>query len=106
MTIEERLSRIEHVTAGFDEQRRKDHEENRQLWRDTQRQIDDLSRRIADTNAAVTRLADQTLAADQRLEEKISRLAEEGREQDRLLGECINALVSAIGVFLSKQNPT
>jgi uncharacterized protein involved in exopolysaccharide biosynthesis len=106
MTIDERLSRIEHVTAGLDEPRRKYLEENRQLWRDTQRQIDDLSRRIADTNAAITRLPDQTLAADQRLEEKISRLAEESREQDRRLGERIDKLVSAMGVFLAKQNPT
>jgi hypothetical protein len=99
MTTEERFERIEHVTAALAEERRKDREEYRQLWRDNQRQIDDLGRKIADTNAAITRLAVET-------EEKINRLAEESREQDRRLGERIDALVSAIGVFLAKQNPT
>jgi hypothetical protein len=103
MTIDERLSRIEHVTAGLDEQWRKDRQENRQLWRETQRQIDDLSRKV---NAAITRLADESLAADQRLEDKINRLAEESREADRLLGLRIESLVSAIGQFLTRQNPT
>jgi len=99
MTVDERFERIEHVPAALAEERRKDREEYRQLWRDNQRQIDDLGRKIADTNAAITRLAVET-------EEKINRLAEESREQDRRLGERIDALVSAIGVFLAKQNPT
>ena len=81
------------------EERREDREEYRQLWRDTQRQIDDLGRKIADSNAAITRFAAET-------EEKINRLAEESREQDRRLGERNDALVSAIGIFLAKQNPT
>lgn len=37
MTIEERFERIEHLTAGMAEERRKDREENKSLWRDTQR---------------------------------------------------------------------
>jgi uncharacterized protein YlxW (UPF0749 family) len=91
MTIEERFERIEHVTAGLAEERRQDREENRQLWRDTQRQINelavrmnDLTLKVADTNDAITRLA------------------EESRAADRQLGERIEALVSAIGQFLAK----
>jgi hypothetical protein len=105
MTSEERFERIEHVTAALAEERRKDREEYRQLWRDTQRHIDDLSHRIADTNAAITRLAEHSMAADQRLEDKIKLLAEESREADRRLGERIDALVSAFGNYLAKQNP-
>jgi hypothetical protein len=110
MTSDERFERIEHVTATPVEERRKDREEYRQLWRDTQRQIDDVGRKI-------DRLAEESRAADQRLEEKINllaketrdqidRLALESREADRRLGERIDALVSAIGIFLTKQNPT
>jgi hypothetical protein len=58
MTIEERFERIEHVTAGLAEAYRKDREENRQLWRDTNRQIE--------------RLAEESRAADKRLEERSS----------------------------------
>jgi flagellar hook-associated protein FlgK len=78
MTTEERFERIEHVTAGLAEQARKEREENRQLWRDTQRQLNELSARvndltlkIADTNDAITRLAEESRAADQQLRERI-----------------------------------
>jgi len=91
MTIEERFERIEHVTAGLAEERRKDREENRQLWRDTQRQINELATRM---NDLTLKLADTNDA--------ITRLAEESRAADRQLGERIDALVSAIGKLLPK----
>jgi len=47
MTTDERFERIEHVTAGLAEDRRKDREEFRALWRDTQRQLDQLAGRVA-----------------------------------------------------------
>jgi hypothetical protein len=97
MTTEERFERIEHVTAGLVEERRKDREEYRQLWRNTQRQIDELTVKIE-------RFAEESRAADKRLEDKIERLAdkverfaEESRAADRRLGQRIEALVSAIG---------
>lgn len=95
MTIEERFERIEHVTAGLAEERRKDREENRQLWRGTQRQLNELTLKIADTNDAIARLAEESRAADQQLREHIDAV-------DRRLGERIEALVSAIGQFLAK----
>ena len=102
MTVEERFERIEHVTAGLVEERRKDREEYRQLWRET--------------NQAITRLAEESRAADQRLEQKIERVAddlhqlgeevkrfaEEARTADRQLRERIDSLVSAIGKLLAK----
>ena len=64
MTTEERLDRIEHITVGLAEERRKDREEHRQLWRETQRQLNELVGRVneltvklADANDAITRLA-------------------------------------------------
>ena len=92
MTVEERFERIEHVTAALVEERRKDGEEYRQLWRDTQRQINDLTLKIANTNDAVTRLADESHAAHRQF-----------AEADRLLGERIDSLVSAIGQFMANQ---
>src|SRR5437773_590445 len=109
MTVEERFERIEHITAGMVEQGRKDREENRQLWRDTQRQIADLTRKIADTNDAIVRLGEESRAADQRLEdrmdrmaERMDRMAEESRAADQQLQGRIEALVSAIGKMLAK----
>jgi len=91
MTTEERFERIEHVTAGLAEQFGREREENRQLWRDTQRQINelavrmnDLTLKVADTNDAIVRLGEESRAADQRL------------------GERIDSLVSAIGKLLAK----
>ena len=86
MTAEERFARIEHVTAGLAEERRKDREEYRQLWRDTQRGIDDLTLKIAKTNDTITRLAEESREADRRLGERIDSLAAESREEDRRPG--------------------
>src|SRR5947209_4267425 len=101
MTVEERFERIEHVTAGLAEERRNDREENRQLWRNTQLQIDQLSVRmneltlkIADTNDAIVRLGEET-------REQIKHFAEESRAADERLGQRIESLVSAIGKMLA-----
>ena|SRR5947209_11650501 len=100
MTIDERFERL--MSAEDAERWRKAREEDRQLLVDTQRQIDKLSRRVADTNATITRLAEESRDTDRRLGERIDRLAEESREADRQLGERIDALVSATGVYISK----
>jgi len=105
MTVEERFERIEHVTVALAEERRKDREEYRELWRDARRGIDDLTRKIAETNDTVRRLAEESREQDRRLGERIDGFTAEFHEQDRRLGERIDSLVSAIGEFLSKQNP-
>jgi len=106
MTIEERFERIEHVTAGLAEERRKDRDENRQLWRDTQRQINELSIKIV-----------QLSEFDERLEQRIEQLAEESRAADerlrqqiesvdKHLGARIDSLVSAIGTLVTTMTKT
>jgi phosphoglycerate-specific signal transduction histidine kinase len=94
MTIEERFERIEHLTAGLAEERRKDREEYKQLWRDTRRQIDDLTKKIAATNDAITRFAEESREADRRLSERIESV------NQHLTGR-IDTLVSAIGAFIA-----
>jgi colicin import membrane protein len=90
MTTEEGFERIEHVTAGLFEQFRMEREENRQLWRNSQRQIDALGEKI-------DRLAEEARAEDKLLGEQIHRMAEDSRAADQYLKERIDGLVSAIG---------
>jgi flagellar hook-associated protein FlgK len=101
MTTEERLDRIEHITAGLAEERRKDREEYRQFWRETQRQINELAGRVneltvklAEANDAIARLAYETNG-------RINQLADESRAADKRLEGRIDTLVSAMGQFLS-----
>jgi uncharacterized protein YlxW (UPF0749 family) len=98
MTTEERFERIEHVTAGLAEDRRKDREEFRTLWRDTQRQLEQLTSRV---DSIAAHLDDFILEANTR-----------DRETDRRFRETdarIAALTSSIGEFiaqvLAKQTP-
>jgi DNA anti-recombination protein RmuC len=111
VTIDERFERIEHVTAGLAEENRKNQEENRQLWRDTQRQIDALA-------ATVRQFAEESRAADERLREEMREMNaktdqrfretdERFRRTDERVGdidERINRLVGAIGEML-RGNP-
>ena len=100
MTIEERFERIERLTAGMAEERLRDRED-RKLWRDTQRQIDQLTQKIGD-------MGDELRASDRRLGDRIEevnkRLGSRIDEVDKRLGERIESLVSAMGEFLARQN--
>lgn len=96
MTTEERFERIEHVTAGLAEERRKDREEFRALWRDTQRHIDEVA-------VNLSKLTVQVAEMDDRLSARIEVMAEESRAADRRLGERIESLVSAMGEFIASQ---
>ena len=92
MTIDERLDRIEHVAAGIAEQWSREREENRQLWRETQRRIDALA------------IMDERLG--KRIEEVNRNVEEVSRNVDevnRNLGKRIEALVSAMGEFIASQ---
>jgi hypothetical protein len=91
MTTEERFERIEHVTAALVEERRRDREEHRQLWRETQLQINEnsaaiaaLTLKMADTQDAIRAETERAQAAEQELRDRIA------------------ALVSAIGQFISR----
>jgi methyl-accepting chemotaxis protein len=98
MTIEERLARIEHIGAGSDEQRRKDRETDRALWRDTQRQLNDLTGKLADLTDRVAQIADESSAADRRLAARIE-------ETDKRLGDRIETMISAMGGYIREHPP-
>src|SRR5215831_365362 len=96
MTIDERIARLEHYTAGLDEQSRKEREENRQLWRDTQRQLNEF---IEQTNRSHLELVEQ-------FRQHREEAAERDRETDRRFRETdarIQTLVSAMGEWIRKQ---
>jgi hypothetical protein len=92
MTTEERFERIEHVTAGLVEERRKDREESRQLWRDTQRQLDQLADRVSGIAIQMDRFILEAAARDAETDRRF-------RETDAR----IDKLVSGIGEFMRKQ---
>ena len=96
MTTEERFERIEHVTAAISEERRKDRDEYKALWRHTQRQLNELTGNvnrntlaIADTNELIHKLT-----------ERLDQHAAESRQADARLGARLEALVSAIAAKL------
>lgn len=103
MTTDERFERIEHITAGIVEDRRRDRDEYKALWRENQRQLAEVTTRLAEASAGLAGLARHVdeLAVETRL--RIQELAEESRTADQNLGARIEALVSAIGQFMSKQ---
>jgi hypothetical protein len=102
MTTEERLDRIEHLTAGIAEERRKDRDEYKPLWRDTQRHLNELSERVIRISEENQEAHAQFREADKRLEERIEQFAAESRAADRRLEERIAALVSGFGEFITK----
>jgi uncharacterized protein YlxW (UPF0749 family) len=93
MTIDERFARIEHYTAGMAEERKRDREDDRRLWRDTQRQVNELTIEVRD-------MGTELRESDLRLGERLEQLAKDSREDNKRLTERIENLVSAIGEFL------
>jgi chromosome segregation ATPase len=98
MTIDERFERIEDWTAGLAEERRKDRAEYKDLWRDTQRQLNEVSVKLVQLSEADERLE----ARIEKLAETVTHLAEESRAANKLLDERITGLVSGFGEFIAK----
>src|ERR1041385_5861843 len=98
MTVDERLDRVEHFTAALAEERRKDREEYRALWRDTQRQFSEVAVRI---NDLTVRMSDLTLKVAE-TQDSIVSLRDEMRAADLKLGERVDNLVSAIGQYIAE----
>jgi len=87
------------ITAGIAEERRKDRDEYKGLWRDTQRQLNEVSARLVQLSEA----DEEARAADKRLEARIAQLAEESRSANKLLEERIASLVSGFGEFIRQR---
>jgi hypothetical protein len=111
MTSEERFERIEHVTAMLVEERKRDREEYKQHWRDTNREIQatqEVIRNLAAETEQRFRQTDERLArlgaeTDRRFQETDRRFQETDR-RFRETDERISKLVSAIAEFLARQD--
>lgn len=96
MTIDERFQRIEHVTAGLAEAHNKERDDARALWRNTQRQIDDLTYKLGETRDHIDAVATH-------LDNFIAECAARDRVTDQRFRETdarIDKLISAMGEFL------
>jgi hypothetical protein len=91
MTIDERFERLEHYTVGLGEQARKEREESRQLWRETQHEILMVSRKLND-------LTEQFLRFQRDADERSRKTDERFRQTD----ERIQTLVSAMGEWMRR----
>ncbi|HJT87749.1 MAG TPA: hypothetical protein VJ732_07825 [Bryobacteraceae bacterium] len=91
MATEERFERIEHVTAALAEERRKDREEYKTLWRQTHEQIQELTGQVNRLTIDVDRIILEGAVRDRA-----------AHERDEALGKRIDALVSAMGEFVAR----
>jgi hypothetical protein len=102
VTPEEPFPRIERVTASLAEERRKDREEDRQLWRNTQRQIQETNAAIVNTQRHLDAFTLKTEEAIARTNAAIRNESERSKAAEDELRDRIASLVSAMGEFLSR----
>jgi septal ring factor EnvC (AmiA/AmiB activator) len=102
MTTEGRFARIAHVPAALAEERRQVREEDRQLWRDTQRQIQETNAAIANTQRHLDALTLKTEDAIARTNAAIRAESERAKAAEDELRDRIASLVSAMGEFLAR----
>jgi hypothetical protein len=98
MTTEERFQRIEHLTAGAAEERRKDREEYKALWRETDRRMNDFAAGMVELRRHLDELAVDTRL---RFEQVADQMAALGEATDARIA----ALVSAIGEHVRLGHP-
>jgi hypothetical protein len=101
-----RFERTEHFTAAMDEQRRKDREEYKAVWRDTQHQINELAEQGRRTERRLEQFIEESRAADDklaaRIEEVNQSLAARIEQSNQSLAARIESLTSAIGELVRR----
>jgi septal ring factor EnvC (AmiA/AmiB activator) len=101
MTTEERFERIEQVTAGLVEERRKDREEFRTLWRGTQRQLNELTIQVVEIDDRLSKrieaLADEAAARDRETDRRFRETDQRFRDTDAR----ISKMVAPMGEFIA-----
>jgi septal ring factor EnvC (AmiA/AmiB activator) len=105
MTTEERFERIEHVTAGLAEERRKDREEFRSLWRDTQRQLNELTQNVANLGDRIAALAEEAAARDRETDRRFQETDRRMRETDARIEKMTSAMGQFIALRLAESQP-
>jgi hypothetical protein len=99
MTTEERFERIEHFAAAWREESRRELAEHRGLWRETQRQINEITRRVAElsdrmleSEVRAAALREEMAERDRRTEDRFAALRHEMAERDRKMDERMAAI--------------
>lgn len=101
LTIDERIERLEHVTAGWIEQSKKELDEGRRLWRE---QRDEVTALWQATDRRFEESRRQFDDMNRESHEQMAAIRNEIAERDRVTDKRIADLVSAIGEFIRKQN--
>ena len=94
MTSEERLDRIEHLTAGWIEQSKNEHRENREFVRQIARELTDKLHQFADEGRT------QMAAIRAEMAERDRQWHAEIAARDRVMDDRIGQLVNAIGELI------
>lgn len=94
MTSEERLDRIEHLTAGWIEQSKKEHQENREFVRQISRELTDRLHQFAEEGR--TQMAAIRAEAAERDRQWHSELAERDRKMDDRVAQLIGAVMELV----------
>jgi prefoldin subunit 5 len=110
-----RFERIEHFTAALAEERCKDREEYKALWRSTQQQIDGLAAQTAQLSARMSELTAATIGLTREMGELTLRQRQAvetvdrlGHRVDQLAGQQqqsdarVDRLTSAIGDLIQR----
>jgi hypothetical protein len=92
MTIDERIEKLEHVTAAHIEQARKDYEENRRIQRELQSHIEAIWQGME--------RRDQEYKQDMAERDRVYK--QEQNERDQKIDQRIGDLVSAIGRLIER----
>jgi hypothetical protein len=101
LTIDERISKLEHVTSAHIQQARKDYEENRRLWREQQTDIAAIWKAMKEGAAESRQLFDDGMKAMR------EEMAERDKQWDRKmtdLDQRIGTLVSSIGELIRRMD--
>jgi len=101
MTIDERIERLEQVTAAHIVQARKDYEENRRLWREQQQDIAAIWKGMEDRD----REWDRRMTESRRqFDEGMAEMRKEIAARDQVMDRRIGDLVHAIGELIQRMD--
>jgi flagellar biosynthesis/type III secretory pathway protein FliH len=103
-TPEQRLDRLEHFLAGWVEQSKKEHAENREFIRESKRDMDDALRRFTDEGRAqMAAIRAEFAERDRAWHAEMAAWRAEVAARDIALDRRITDLVIAIGKLIERK---
>ena len=102
MTIDERIERLEFVTAAHIEQAKKDYEENRRIWREHQTEVAAIWRAMERRSEEMDRRWEETNRRWRETDDRWREARAAAVERDVQVDDRIKSLVSAIGELIQR----